>query len=262
MKKAYGISTLCTLLLLLLTGPALAQPFSGCGRTADEATRVETARSLLKVNDRPGDVDHYDTVINYWAEDVTYIEPIFTNTGRDEMYDYLKKMFGGTIYGFPDDKELEIKEEVYQTYPDDSMTYMATVQWSGTFGSEYYFQTGMSIIKFQPGEGCPSYHRDYYSEGDTWFNVPGVYNTTITKICRNFYISMFDLTDRCFDEDGDGYSKYVSSTGCANRGLDCNDFVPGINPGATEILGNGIDDDCNPYTPDSGPLCFIGTIAF
>ncbi len=259
MKKAYGISTLCTLLFLLLTGHALAQPVSGCVLSPDETTRVETARSLLKVNARLGDVDHYDTVINYWADDVTYREPIFTNTGRDEMYDYLKAMFGGTKYGFPDDKELEIRDELYQTYPDGSMTYIATVQWSGTFDLEYYFQTGMSIIKFSPGEGCASYHRDYYSEGDSWYNIPGDLNTFVTKIARSIYINQFGLKDRCFDEDGDGYTKYPNATGCANPGLDCNDFVPGINPGATEIPKNGIDDDCNPLTPDS---CFIGTMAF
>ena len=67
---------------------------------------------------------------------------------------------------------------------------------------------------------------------------------------RATYIVLFGLAGRCFDEDGDGYTKYSAARGCPNPGLDCNDFVYEINPGATEVTGNGIDDDCNPDTPD------------
>lgn len=45
------------------------------------------------------------------------------------------------------------------------------------------------------------------------------------------------------DQDGDGYP----ST------RDCNDLDPEVNPGMAEILGNGVDDDCNPATPDTIP---------
>jgi hypothetical protein len=43
----------------------------------------------------------------------------------------------------------------------------------------------------------------------------------------------------CVDADGDGYGE-----GADCDGTDCNDNDPAVNPGATEICGNGKDDDC------------------
>ncbi|MBI4847458.1 MAG: PKD domain-containing protein [Nitrospirae bacterium] len=42
------------------------------------------------------------------------------------------------------------------------------------------------------------------------------------------------------DLDGDGW----------NANVDCNELDPTVNPGVTEVTGNGKDDDCNPVTPD------------
>lgn len=45
------------------------------------------------------------------------------------------------------------------------------------------------------------------------------------------------------DKDDDGYPATE----------DCDDTDPEVNPGMPEIPGNGIDDDCNPATPDTIP---------
>ncbi|RSK40257.1 MopE-related protein [Mangrovimonas spongiae] len=63
-----------------------------------------------------------------------------------------------------------------------------------------------------------------------------------------------------WDADLDGYGNpdLVSEDKCSHPGGryveiagDCDDTNPDVNPGATEIVDNGIDDDCNPNTPDS-----------
>ncbi len=43
------------------------------------------------------------------------------------------------------------------------------------------------------------------------------------------------------DVDGDGY----------NSDVDCNDGDASVNPGVSEVLYNGVDDDCNPATLDT-----------
>ena len=54
---------------------------------------------------------------------------------------------------------------------------------------------------------------------------------------------------QCDDHDGDGYGEDLTSL-CEFPQQDCNDSDPNIHPAATEIHNNGIDDDCNPITPD------------
>jgi len=53
-------------------------------------------------------------------------------------------------------------------------------------------------------------------------------------LCRAYGINAFD--PNAGDNDGDGYAE--------SQG-DCDDTNPGIHPGAAEICGDGIDQDCN-----------------
>jgi len=59
------------------------------------------------------------------------------------------------------------------------------------------------------------------------------------------------------DADGDGYGNPHATiracsqpSGYVTNNTDCDDTNAAVNPGATEIKKNGIDDDCNASTPD------------
>jgi len=270
MMKAF-LALSCALLFLSATGNAPAQvltpeqcatvldPVRCCDRAADEATRVDTARSILQVNAREEggvpDDDHYYKVVNYWAvngsgedgvgeDGAVYQETTLSNFGRQEMWDYLD-----VIFGWSSDMELVTYDEAWETHPDGSMTYMVVNKWFGTTEAGYYEQPGISIVKFRPGEGCAAYQRDYFSEGDTYWGME--FSQELVRGKRDEVITQLGLTGKCVDEDGDGYTKYAAAAGCVHAGLDCDDFAPGVHPGAEEIPGNGIDDDCDPATPDA-----------
>lgn len=81
--------------------------------------------------------------------------------------------------------------------------------------------------------------------------IQGGFNLEFVDLLSNAGLATVPVTVGCLpvppvpvDHDGDGYPE----------GVDCNDANPAVNPGAKEIPGNGIDDDCNAATPDVTPL--------
>ena len=59
-----------------------------------------------------------------------------------------------------------------------------------------------------------------------------------------------DLKSNPGDWDKDGYYYPLVPSGAAKPEIDCNDYDAKVNPGREEIPNNGIDDDCDPDTPD------------
>jgi len=203
----------------------------GCDRPATEDARVETARRIVTPN-----ANDWDEVICWCAEDIQYSETVARLDGRQAFGDYLQANFENSS-----DQETVIQEEVYNTV-DDEFVYTATWIMTGNYDGFPYQVPGVSFIKFRAGEGCPYYARDYFTEGDIWVNVKPV--TTLIKQMREEYLRLVGLEDVCYDDDGDGYGFYACSTCPVPEERDCYDQDPAVNPGAAEVCGNGIDDNC------------------
>lgn len=96
------------------------------------------------------------------------------------------------------------------------------------------------------GDGCKGPDCDDYNKA---------VNPGAEEICGNKVDEDCDGKDdecpvQCADYDGDGYG---DGPDCA--GPDCNDYNKDVNPGATEVCGNGKDDDCVGGDEECPPEC-------
>ncbi|MFC1769370.1 beta strand repeat-containing protein [Nanoarchaeota archaeon] len=86
------------------------------------------------------------------------------------------------------------------------------------------------------------------SVGNTTNNAT-IYNDSDDEI--SFDDEDVEILLNCTDSDGDGYGVSGGSQ-CTNPGqIDCNDNNASINPGATEVVNDGIDSTC-----DGSELCY------
>jgi putative metal-binding protein len=90
------------------------------------------------------------------------------------------------------------------------------------------------------------------ANGTSWTPCGGGQVLPKSEICANLVDDDCDGTvDNVVDIDGDGW------TACNG---DCNDGNALVNPGAFEVVGNGVDDDCDPSSSDVTPSPTCSTV--
>jgi len=106
------------------------------------------------------------------------------------------------------------------------------------------------VLLAAPAPSAPG----FYTWSVSWFGSPfdEDNSTVFPHVEETVDTNEFEVYElpACQDADGDGYEDSACNPDPLNGGGDCDDTNPDINPGVTEIPYNGIDDDCEPATPD------------
>jgi hypothetical protein len=71
------------------------------------------------------------------------------------------------------------------------------------------------------------------------------------------YVCGTDTGVQCTDNDGDGFNTEGGECGP----VDCDDGDPAINPDASEVCGDGIDNNCDSQTDDACPVTLPGNLS-
>ena len=137
---------------------------------------------------------------------------------------------------------------------DDSIDTATQDTWYRDLDGDGYGNASVSVLACVKPTGYVSNNGDC-NDNNTSIN-PGA--TEIADNGLDEDCDGFDLKTWYQDVDGDGYGDPNFSVqsngkpvGYVEDNTDCNDSDLDINPGKIEIESNGIDDDCNPLTPDS-----------
>ncbi len=149
-----------------------------------DQARLEIGRELIEMQS-----GNWITLMQYYAKDIEYHDPIVTVVGIETMFEFLARMFTSS----PGLVTI-IEDETCM-----NGIYTATWTMAGTFNEVPYEAKGMSIVKFRPGEIKAYYQRDYYTEGDIMINIPGLDEPALAF--RTYYLCAVDPTFDCpFDD--------------------------------------------------------------
>ena len=86
------------------------------------------------------------------------------------------------------------------------------------------------------------------ADGDGRLGLCDAYDGLDGPDCDDDDPNNWESCARCVDADGDGFF-----SGCDDYVTlehDCEDSAASVHAGADEVIGNGVDDDCDPQTPD------------
>jgi hypothetical protein len=159
-----------------------------------------------------------------------------------------------------------------QTYTT-SGTYVQTLANANAAGCDSIINLNLTINNATSSTQNVTYCGPYTLNGQT-YNTSGTYTQTLQNIngCDSTLTLNLNLVGSITyyqDLDNDGYGNAaVTQVGCnpiagyVTNSTDCNDNNNQIHPGAVDIAGNGIDEDCNGFDAplQLGIYEFTGTI--